>query len=406
MKIKYSIAANHLGSSAVRDILKLTQGKDIISLAGGLPSEDHFPMQAVRDAYVKALSSDSSALQYGLTEGYAPLRDKIADRLSAQGIPATSSEIVLTTGSQQAIDLLCKIILDPGDTVLVEAPTYLAALQVLGSYRADIQTLQSDDEGIRPDDLEEKLRTKRPKLLYVVPTFSNPTGATWSEERRIRIVELCKSYGVLVLEDNPYGEISFESEKNALPTTLAAIDRSLPGDNCVVYTGTFSKIVAPALRTGWIVGDQELIRTLAKAKQAADLHSSTIDQRALDKLLLNFDLEQHISVISKEYHSRMKRLSSEILSRDWEGSLFHEPKGGMFLWLTLAEHVNSTELLKLAISKGVAFVPGEVFYASQPQKNTMRLNFTHTAPELIPIAIDRLESALVEWHNKKTTSPV
>ncbi|MDQ0192616.1 aminotransferase-like domain-containing protein [Paenibacillus wynnii] len=401
MNINYSNAAKHLGSSAVRDILKLTQGNNIISLAGGLPSEDHFPLKAVQEAYSQVLSSNPSVLQYGLTEGYAPLRDKIAARLSSQGIPTSSSEIVLTTGSQQAIDLLCKIILDPGDTVLVEAPTYLAALQVLGSYRADIQTLESDVDGILPDDLEDKLRRYRPKLLYVVPTFSNPTGATWSQERRIKVVELCRNYGVLILEDNPYGEISFQSDKDVCPSTLAAIDRSYSGDYCVAYTGTFSKIVAPALRTGWIVGGSELIKTLAKAKQAADLHSSTIDQRSLDNLLLNFDLAQHISIISREYHSRMNKLSSEITSRNWEGSFFREPKGGMFLWLTLAEHVNSTELLKLAIPKGVAFVPGEVFYSSLPQKNTMRLNFTHTAPDLIPLAIERLDSALVEFNKKK-----
>ncbi|MCL6605749.1 MAG: PLP-dependent aminotransferase family protein [Paenibacillus sp.] len=407
MNINYSIAAKHLGSSAVRDILKLTQGKkDMISLAGGLPSEDHFPLKAVEEAYSQVLSSTPSVLQYGLTEGFAPLRDKIAGRLSLQGIPVASSEIVLTTGSQQAIDLLCKIVLDPGDTVLVEAPTYLAALQVLGSYRTDIQTLKSDENGILPDDLEDKLRTTRPKLLYVVPTFSNPTGATWSVERRIKTVELCRQYGVLILEDNPYGEISFESDKSSNPPTLAAIDRSYSGDYCVVYTGTFSKIVAPALRTGWIIGESQLIKTLAKAKQAADLHSSTIDQRALDKLLLNFDLEQHISVISKEYHSRMSMLSSEITSRSWQGSFFEEPKGGMFLWLTLAENVDTTDLLKIAVPKGVAFVPGEVFYASQPQKNTMRLNFTHTRPELIPLAITRLESAIEEWQNLKAASTI
>ncbi|WP_419885013.1 PLP-dependent aminotransferase family protein [Paenibacillus sp. B-A-8] len=403
MDIKYSAAANHLGSSAVREILKVTQGNDIISLAGGLPGEDLFPLEAVRDAYNRVLSSDTSALQYGLTEGFTPLRDKIAERLTRQGIPVSASEMILTTGSQQAIDLLCKILLDPGDAVLVEAPTYLAAIQVLGSYRADIHTINNDDQGILPDHLENQIQKLRPKLLYAVPTFNNPSGATWSKERREKVVEICRRYNVLILEDNPYGEITFEENKDLYPPSLASIDRSYGGDYCVAYTGTFSKIVAPALRTGWIIGDSSLIKTIAKAKQAADLHSSTIDQRALDELLLHFDIEQHIRVISREYYSRMKLLSAELRSQNWEGAHFLEPRGGMFLWLTLSQEINTKELLPLAVEHGVAFVPGEVFYSSQPLKNKMRLNFTHTPPELIPVAVQRLEKALVQWRENQST---
>lgn len=397
MEINYSTTANHLGSSAVREILKVTQGKNIISLAGGLPGEDLFPLEAVRDAYSRVLSADAAVLQYGLTEGFTPLRDKIAERLTKQGIPVTAAEMILTTGSQQAIDLLCKIMIDPGDTVLVEAPTYLAALQVLGSYRADIQTVDNDEQGMLPDDLEDKLRTLRPKLLYAVPTFNNPSGATWSKERREQTVELCRRYGVLILEDNPYGEITFDEDKELYPLSLAAIDRSYGRDYCVVYTGTFSKIVAPALRSGWIVGPSELIKVITKAKQAADLHSSTIDQRALDELLQQFDIEKHIRVISREYRSRMKLLSAELTSRAWEGAHFLEPRGGMFLWLTLSADINAADLLPLAVDQGVAFVPGEVFYSAQPLKNTMRLNFTHTPPQLIPIAVQRLEQALMMY---------
>jgi 2-aminoadipate transaminase len=403
MDIKYSTAANHLGSSAVREILKVTQGNDIISLAGGLPGEDLFPLEAVRDAYNRVLSSDTSALQYGLTEGFTPLRDKIAERLSRQGIPVTASEMILTTGSQQAIDLLCKILLDPGDAVLVEAPTYLAALQVLGSYRADIHAINNDEQGILPDHLEDQIQKLRPKLLYAVPTFNNPSGATWSKERRKTIVEICRRYNVLILEDNPYGEITFEENKDLYPPSLASIDRSYGGDYCVAYTGTFSKIVAPALRTGWIIGDSNLINTIAKAKQAADLHSSTIDQRALNELLLHFDIEQHIRVISREYYSRMKLLSAELRSQNWEGAHFLEPRGGMFLWLTLSQEINTKELLPIAVENGVAFVPGEVFYSAQPLKNKMRLNFTHTPPELVPVAVQRLEKALVQWRERQST---
>lgn len=394
MKINYSAVTGHLGSSAVREILKITQGKDIISLAGGLPAEDLFPVDAVRDAYSRALAVEPSALQYGLTEGYIPLREQVAARLNRQGIPAAVPEMILTTGSQQAIDLLCRILLDPGDAVLVEAPTYMAALQVLNSYRADIHVVRSDDDGMLPDHLEEQLRTHRPKLLYAVPTFNNPSGSTWSLERREQVVALCRQYHVLILEDNPYGEITFDERPGAYPPALAAIDRRSEGESCVVYTGTFSKIVAPALRTGWITGPGELIRIVAKAKQAADLHSSTIDQRALYELLQGFDTEAHIRRISREYHSRMKRLSAELVSRNWEGAHFEEPRGGMFLWLKLTEAVNTTELLPFAVEQGVAFVPGEVFYSGRPVQNAMRLNFTHTPPELVPLAVQRLEKAM------------
>jgi 2-aminoadipate transaminase len=398
MKINYAEMTGHLGSSAVRDILKVTQGKDIISLAGGLPGEDLFPLEAVRDAYNRALSGSAASLQYGLTEGYAPLREAVAARLTRQGIPANATDLLLTTGSQQAIDLFCKVLLDPGDTVLVEAPTYLAALQVLGSYRADLQTVQSDEFGMLPEHLEEQLRLHRPKLLYTVPTFNNPSGATWSKERREQAVALCRRYNVLILEDNPYGEITFDETPGAYPPAMASIDRSYGDDNyCVVYTGTFSKIVAPALRTGWILGPSELIKMIAKAKQAADLHSSAIDQRALYELLQTFDIEGHIRTISREYHSRMKQLSGVLSGRGWEGASFNEPRGGMFLWLKLSPNINTTGLLPFAVEQGVAFVPGEVFYAADPLKNAMRLNFTHTPPELLPMAVQRLETALVNY---------
>ncbi|QWU14973.1 2-aminoadipate transaminase [Paenibacillus sophorae] len=399
MNIVYSTMARHLGSSAVRDILKLTQGGNIISLAGGLPAEDLFPLEAVREAYNRALSGHTSVLQYGITEGYTPLREKVAARLSRQGIAVSPAEVVLTTGSQQSIDLLCRVLLDPGDTVLVESPTYLAALQVLGSYRANIVPVASDADGMLPDDLEDKLRLHKPKLLYAVPTFGNPTGATWSEGRRRSVVELCRSNGTLILEDNPYGEIAFAGgDKVGLPV-LAAIDGAM-GGGTVVYTGTFSKIVAPALRTGWVAGSRELVSTVARAKQAADLHSSAVDQRALDELLSGFDLEGHIAAISREYAARMKALSFELRSRNWKGAHWEEPQGGMFLWLTLDKSINTAELLPLAVARGVAFVPGEVFYPGEPDRSTMRLNFTHTPPQLLPLAVKRLEEALEEWSSK------
>lgn len=281
--------------------------------------------------------------------------------------------------------------------MLVEAPTYLAALQVLNSYRADIVTVDNDEEGMLPEHLEEQLKLHRPKVLYAVPTFNNPSGSSWSRERRERTVELCRRYNVLILEDNPYGEIAFDEAPGAYPPAMAAIDRSSGEEPCVVYTGTFSKIVAPALRTGWITGPSELIGVIAKAKQAADLHSSAIDQRALYELLQHFDIEAHIRIISREYHSRMKLLAGELSTARWKAASFREPRGGMFLWLELPSGINTSRLLPYAVEQGVAFVPGEVFYAANPLKNAMRLNFTHTPPELLPAAVRRLEAALENY---------
>ncbi len=315
MNYRYSAAARNLGSSAVREILKLTQGGDMISLAGGLPAEDLFPLEAVRSAYESVFREDRGVLQYGLTEGYAPLRGAIADRLRLQGMPVSADELLLTTGSQQAIDLICRTLIDPGDAVLVESPTYLAALQVLGSYRAKIIPVDGDEHGMDPDDLERKLALHRPKLLYAVPTFGNPTGHTWSSARRLAVVEACRRHGTPILEDNPYGELSFAPSGQLPPPSLSAVAHSLGCGDLVLYTGTFSKIVAPALRTGWIAADRSLIAVLARAKQAADLHSGTVDQRALEALLRNFDLAGHIAAVSLEYGVRMKRLSAVLAAR-------------------------------------------------------------------------------------------
>ncbi|MFP4975626.1 PLP-dependent aminotransferase family protein [Paenibacillus sp. CN-4] len=397
MKITYSKTAGSFGSSAVRDILKVTQGQNMISLAGGLPAEELFPAEAIRAAYDRVFSSGPSVLQYGLTEGHRPLRERIAARLETKGLSAGPDDLLLTTGSQQAIDLLCRVLLDPGDAVLVESPTYLSALQTLSAYQADIHAVDSDREGMCTDDLESKLRTLRPKLLYAVPTFSNPAGALWSEQRREAIVRLCRQYGTLILEDDPYGELAFG--KGPVPPSMAAIDRRIAGGDgpAVVYVGSFSKIVAPALRTGWMTGNRELLAAAAKAKQAADLHSSTIDQCALGELMDRFDLDGHIAAVSAEYGRRMRLLSAELAARSWTGAEWQEPEGGMFLWLRLPETVRTAELLKLAVEEGVAFVPGEVFYASNPVRSAMRLNFTHTAPGRIPEAVDRLERALRRW---------
>src|SRR5690606_5149330 len=241
-----------LKSSAVRDILKLTQGQDMISFAGGLPAEELFPVQAVREAADRVFAAGAGALQYGLTEGYIPLRAQLCARMADKGMAVTPDEMILTTGSQQAIDLLIGVLTEPGDIVLVEKPTYLASLQVFALHGLRVVAADSDEYGIIPAAAEELIKQYGPKLLYAVPTFGNPTGRVWSEERRRQMLDLCQQYGLVVLEDDPYGDIKFKQEEH-YPSLFSLYGKA--ENNPVIYTSTFSKTVAPALRTGWAIGD-------------------------------------------------------------------------------------------------------------------------------------------------------
>lgn len=392
MEYRYADRLGKFSSSAVREILKLTQKASVISFAGGLPAEEHFPLKAVGEAFQRVLAQGNKSLQYGLTEGYLPLRESICRRMAAKGISVTPDDMLLTTGSQQAIDLLCRIYIDPGDVILVERPTYLSAIQVFQSYGAQLVSVQGDEHGMDLDDLAAKIPEHRPKLAYVIPTFSNPTGQAWSLERRKGVLALCREAGVLILEDDPYGELKFGDPSVHYPS-IFSLDRH-PAGSCVVYTSTFSKTVAPALRTGWVMGDPGLIRHMARAKQAADLHSSSLDQQALYQLIEHFDLDGHIAFVRKEYEVRMRQMAELLRAQNWPGVSWHEPKGGMFFWVELPEAVDSAELLKSAVEYGVAFVPGGTFYAGNPRANTMRMNFTHNDTENTIIGMERLSRAM------------
>jgi 2-aminoadipate transaminase len=390
--LNYSFAPHteNYESSAVRDILKVTQQGHIISFAGGLPAEDIFPIKDVKIAYEKVFASGSSSLQYGLTEGFIPLREAIQARMEQKGISSNPDNILLTTGSQQVIDLFSRIMISPGDVVLTEDPTYLSALQVFRSYGATVAAVDSDEHGMDPEDLKQKIVNLQPKFIYIIPTFSNPDGKAWSQERRQALLNLCYEHHVLVLEDDPYGDIQFHPEEQYQP--VAALDYQ---KSHVLYTSTFSKSVVPALRTGWVTGPLEVIQMMAKAKQMNDLHSSSIDQQALYYLLRDFNLNTHIERIRSEYYLRMT-IMRDYLNR-LEPGLFtwKEPKGGMFMWLEGDELLNTTALLQKAVEKGVAFVPGAPFYVDQPKHNTFRLNFSHAAPEKLKLGMDRLVDVLL-----------
>ncbi|GIP34438.1 PLP-dependent aminotransferase family protein [Paenibacillus sp. J2TS4] len=391
MDYQFSETLKHFKSSAVRDILKLTQGKSIISFAGGLPGEELFPVEAVKDAFGAVLDQGPSALQYGLTEGYLPLREALCERMLKKNMTVTPDEMILTTGSQQAIDLLTRIYIDPGDVVLVQQPTYLAALQVFQSRGARIVSVKGDESGMDLADAEAKIRQHKPKLLYVSPTFSNPTGYVWSIERRKGILELCRNHNVLILEDDPYGELQYDLDSHY--PTIFSLDEH-PHGSAVVYTSTFSKTVAPALRTGWAVGDPAIIQNMARAKQASDLHSSTMDQQALYQLLRRFDLDAHIVLIRNHYGQRLRLMNELLNGLDIPGLRWNQPKGGMFLWLELPDGCKAEELLVSAVEEGVAFVPGTPFYADEPRTNTCRFNFTHSGREEMALGIERFSRAM------------
>jgi 2-aminoadipate transaminase len=387
----FSSSMQHFKSSAVRDILKLTQGKSIISFAGGLPAEELFPIEAIRAAFDRVFTMGNGALQYGLTEGFTPLREALAERLNKRDIHVSRDEMLLTTGSQQSIDLLSRVYIEPGDVVLVQQPTYLAALQVFQSRGARIISVSGDELGMDLEDAERLIRLHRPKLIYINPTFSNPTGYVWSLERRLGILQLCRQHHVLILEDDPYGELQYGGNEH-YPSILS-LDQH-PHGSTVVYTSTFSKTVAPALRTGWVVGDPQIITNMSRAKQAADLHSSSMDQQALYQLLCHFDLDGHIDTIRAEYERRMKRMAVLLHSLNRSDIHWSEPKGGMFLWLELSEGLIAEELLKVAVQEGVAFVPGASFYAESPKHNTLRLNFTHSNEAQIELGMQYFAKAL------------
>ncbi|WP_042165162.1 PLP-dependent aminotransferase family protein [Paenibacillus gorillae] len=394
MDYRFASRVSEVKSSAVRDILKLTQGKDMISFAGGLPAEELFPVQAVREAAERVLDAGTGALQYGLTEGYLPLREQLCVRMAQKGMNVSPDEMILTTGSQQAISLLVQVLTEPGDVILVEKPTYLACLQVFELYGLRVIAVESDEHGIIPEDAERLIREHKPAMLYAVPTFGNPTGNVWSLERRQQILGLCLRNGIPILEDDPYGEIKFD--ETAEYPTLFSLDQQQQG-GAVIYTSTFSKTVAPALRTGWAIGDERVIRMMAKAKQAADIHSSSMDQQILSQLLAHFPLDDHIQTIRRSYRDRMIEMQSLLLEQNIEGFSWIEPKGGMFIWTQLPEGLDAEVLLKAAVRKGVAFVPGSSFYAYDPQRNTARLNFTHNTGQKTVQGVQRLADAIREF---------
>ncbi|UUY01617.1 PLP-dependent aminotransferase family protein [Svornostia abyssi] len=369
-----------VASSPVREILALTAQGDVISLAGGLPSPDTFPADEIRAAFAEALAGDGArrALQYSTTEGHPGLRAAHARRLTARGLPTAGEELLVCTGSQQALGLVCDVLLEPGDTVLVEDPTYLAALQRFGMAGAHVVGVPCDDDGLLPDALETAVREHRPKLLYTMPNFQNPSGRTLPASRRDAIARIAADLGLWILEDDPYGELRYEG--SALPP-IAALDDAA---DRTIHISSLSKVLAPGLRLGYTRMPEALRAQLIVAKQAADLHTSTIDQEAAAGAMARLDLDAHLHTVRALYGERRDALLAGLHDALPEGSTWNRPAGGMFVWARLPEGWDATQLLRAAIERGVAFVPGAPFQVgTDPDPRTLRFSFvTHTPDEL------------------------
>lgn len=389
---RFAQRTQRMKSSAIRELLKLTEDPEIISFAGGLPAPEVFPVEEFVEACTRVLREQGSkALQYGSTEGYTPLREMIARHTTRFGIEVTAENIMITSGSQQALDLLGKVFINHGDRVLVESPTYLGALQAWNIYGAEYVTVRSDNDGIVADELESALRTG-PKFMYILPNFQNPTGVTIPLERRLKIIEMADHYGVPIVEDDPYGQLRFEGEH--IPA-LEVLDSQKHHNGCcytgnVIYLSTFSKTLAPGIRLAWVVAPPEVIRKMVTAKQGADLHTSTFNQMVAYEVGKGGFIDRHVEKIIQVYRERRDVMLDTLAEHMPEGVSWTHPQGGLFLWATLPEQMNSTELFKEAVKQKVAFVPGDSFFPCGGGTNTMRLNFSMMNPEKINEGISRL----------------
>ncbi len=394
---RFAQRTQRMTSSAIRELLKLTEKPEIISFGGGMPAPEVFPIQEFEEACVRVLHTmGSKSLQYGATEGVMPLRELIASMSVRNNIDVTPENILITSGSQQALDLLGKILINPGDRILVETPTYLGALQAWAPYGAEYVTVPMDEHGMVTEALEGALRSG-PKFIYVLPNYQNPTGVSLSLERRKKLIELADRYGVPIVEDDPYGQLRYEGDPLPSVVTLDSQLRA-NGDACyrgnVIYLSTFSKILAPGIRLAWVVAPPEVISKLVQAKQGSDLHTSTFNQFVAYEVAKTGFLDEHVKLICKLYHERRDVMLGAMDSYFPAGVDWTHPNGGLFLWSVTPESVNTTDLLKAAVLQNVAFVPGESFYPTGGGKNTMRLNFSNANPEKIMEGISRLGKVL------------
>lgn len=392
MAYKFAKRMERMQSSEIRELLKLTQKPEIISFAGGLPAPELFPVEELAKVASAVLEKEGrQLLQYATTEGRPSLRQKIAARMQAKYHTAVApDEILITTGSQQCLDFTGKLFLDPGDVVLCESPSYLGALNAFNAYEPRFVEVPTDDGGLLPEELDKILATtERCKFIYVIPDFQNPTGRTWSMERRVKFMEVVNKHNLPVIEDNPYGELRFEGE--IFPSL-----KSMDTKGLVIFLGTFSKIFCPGLRLGWVAAKQEVLSEYVKIKQSADLHTSNFDQGLADAYMEYYDLDAHVEKIKNLYRHRRDVIVESMERMMPDGVEWTYPAGGLFLWLTFPEGKSANAIFRKCLEKNVAGVTGDAFYPNGKTDRNMRINYSNMPDEKIIEGIRRMAEAIKE----------
>lgn len=391
----YSKSALNMKRSEIRELLKFTRQPDIISFAGGLPGPETFPVKDLEEIACQILREKGSvALQYGPTEGETGLRAEVANWLSREKPAVNPSNVMITAGSQQGLDVISKVFLDPGDIVIVEIPSYIGGLQAFSAYRAKMIGVPLDDYGMKMDPLEKTLaklasKSKKPKFIYVVPDFQNPSGVTMSRERRRKLLDLAYQYEVPIVEDSPYRDLRYTGEP-------APAIYSMDVEDQVIVLGTFSKLLCPGLRLAWIMAPVEWMDQMVVAKQGMDLCSPTFTQLIVAEYMQRGLLHKQVETIRLLYSKKLEAMLEALRKYMPKGVMWSKPQGGLFLWVTLPEHMSANELFKKAIENNVAYVVGSAFYCNGKGQNTMRINFSYSTKELIEEGIKRLAKMIEE----------
>lgn len=396
--MQFASRLDAIETSAIRELFKLLGKPGIISFAGGFPDSAMFDVDGIHAATERALTQEpGAALQYGATEGYQPLREQLAAFMASKGVPdAAPEQLIVTTGSQQALDLIGKTMINPGDKVIVEAPTFLATIQCFRLYGADLITAPMDSDGVQTEALEQLIIEHRPKLIYLIPTFGNPSGATLSLARRKRVLELAAQYQTLVVEDDPYGDLYFAA---APPPSLLALSSQVPGSrDWLAHCGSLSKVLSPGLRVGWLMAPAALLANAVMCKQFSDAHTSTFAQAVAAQYLKAGRMPATLAQVRQVYAERAQALCDALRQQLGDAVEFVQPQGGLFVWLRLTgaggQEQNANALAQRAIERGVAFVPGVPFFAQNPDPATLRLSFATADVEKIREGVSRLAQAL------------
>jgi len=397
MPLPFADRLNNVETSAIRELFKLLGKPGIISFAGGFPDSAMFDVEGIQEAANRALSEEAGgALQYGATEGYNPLREQLAAFMGSKGVTVAPDGLIVTTGSQQALDLLGKTMIDPGDKVIVEGPTFLATIQCFRLYGADLVSAPIDANGVDTDELEKLIAEHKPKFVYLIPTFGNPSGAMLSLERRKKVLALAVKYNTLVVEDDPYGDLYFNE---APPPSILSLSQDVPGSReLIAHCGSMSKVLSPGLRVGWMIAPAELLAMATMCKQFSDAHTSTFAQATAAQYLKAGRMPATLAKVRKAYGERALAMGAALKRELGDAIAFTQPQGGLFFWARLASAGGKTkdagEFAKRAIEQGVAFVPGAPFFAGEPDVSTFRLSFATADVAKIEEGVARLGKAL------------